>query len=313
MAEGEKDMLNADAVIIKLLELGIIERSQHRGCYYIVDQPRERTFNRAQIYSRFTDEVMPGRFTLKLEEIAGAKNQSRPQRRINRDYYHSGSRNYEPYISAVPVDEDGVRRTFGLEYEIYQLTLAQESDLAYLLDTLPPHITERDGSLGSNGVEIIFMPMGREQYIQTVKKLREFVEGHHVIMQADSDRQAGMHTTYGVSNAEATEEDLQIRLNRFALAIMALGRKEVITNLFGRYFGNYRELPRSTTHNTHSNAFSTNGRPRTCWECRLPSWKANPEKLVEFFRITESAFHRAFNSEDFEAMFNLLGRDTSGC
>lgn len=306
-------MLNADTAIVKLLGLGIITRSQHRGHYYIVDQPRERTFNRAQVYSRFTIEVMPGRFTLKFEEIARAKNQSRPQRSINRDSYHGGTRNYEPYIAAVPVDEDGVRRTFGLEYEIYQLTLEQESELAYLLDTLPPHITERDGSLGSRGVEIVFMPMGKDQYIQTVRTLRRFIEDKNITMQADSEHQAGMHTTYGVSNAEATKEDLQIRLNRFALAIMALGRKDVITNVFGRYFGNYRELPRSTTYTAHANAFSTNGRPRNCWECRLPSWKADPEKLVQFFRATESAFHRAFNSEDFEAMYNLLGRDTSGC
>ena len=83
------------------------------------------------------------------------------------------TRNVDEALRRIPEDADGVRRSYGLEYEIYSLTREQESDLADLLDTLPPHVTEKDASLSSSGVEIIFEPMAKAELIKVVKKLRE--------------------------------------------------------------------------------------------------------------------------------------------
>ena len=310
--------VNQDVVINKLIERGVIRRSERRGRYFLADEGPIVTRNRNYILQRFainpddpmTGEILVDRWLLNEAEIRRALGmaQEMPLRTIQRLSYHSGERNYDEYISRVQPDDDGVRRTFGLEYEVYTLNQQQESKLAYLLDTLPAHVTERDGSLGSNGVEIVFMPMSASDYVTTVKKLEQFIREENIQMSYNNeDDGAGMHTTYGVSNAEATKEDLQIRLNRYALALAALSTKPRIKQIFGRTFGRYRELPRYTMQMDHSNAFSCNGRPRTCWECRLPNWKANPEDLVKFFRITETAFHRPFNASDFDKLYDLLG------
>ena len=182
-----------------------------------------------------------------------------------------------------------------------------------MLDTLPAHVVERDGSLANTGCEIVFEPVGEVDYINIVNTLANFVRENNVCMQSDDYSMAGMHTTYGVSNYRAEKSDLQIRLNRFALAVKAVGTQRAIKSLFGRDFGHYRELPTSTTYNTHGNAFSTNGRPRSCWECRLTAWNCNPARMVEFFKATEVAFYRPVQASDFIKVFEALGSNTEGC
>lgn len=319
--------VNQDVVINRLIQRGVIERSVRRGRYFIVDEDRAFTRDRNYILERFathptdiaTGEILVDRYLLNHQAIAVAligridheaqqEPVARPHRTITRYSYHTGDRDYDTYIQRVPVDADGVRRTFGLEYEVYALNSDQESELAYLLDTLPAHVTERDGSLGCGGVEIVFMPMSAADYIATVNKLKQFVTANGISMEYNGCGDgAGMHTTYGVSNFEASKTDLQIRLNRYALAMASLASKQKIKEIFGRTFGNYRSLPENTMTMVHSNAFSCNGRPRSCWECRLPSWRADPAKLVEFFRITETVFHRPFNATDFAKLYEFLG------
>ena len=304
-----------DTAINKLLDRGVITKWEGwRGHYRVIDRPQNIAFTRFQILSRFCNErLVDGctwKYELKEEEISQALArvaQEATLRRLSIYGYHGAARNFQAAINLVPFDADGVRRTFGVEYEIYSLTREQEDKLARLLDNMPSHIVERDGSLDrDSGVEIIFDPVGEETYKFIVKTMRQFVEENHIEMER-GDRHAGMHTTYGVSNYEASLSDLQIRLNRFALAVKSVGTQSQIIKLFGRDFGDYRELPRSTTTNIHSNAFSVNGRSQKCWECRLPNWKCDPDKMVEFFKITEVVFHRPVTGEDFMAIFNLLG------
>lgn len=323
--------VNEDAIINKLISRGVITRSEYiRGRYTIIDGG-QTTYRRPAIMARFAVRVSEGRFRLNIEEVNRALQAGRPipqpeperpvLRRINRQGYHSGSRNIESALARIQPDADGVVRSFGIEYEVYALTAEQEDKLANLLDTLPAHVTERDGSLDSTGVEIVFDPVGADDYIRIVRTLGNFVRENNVQMNApfNPDRMAGMHTTYGVSNYEASKEDLQIRLNRFALSVKAVGTQQQIKQMFGRDFGHYRELPgQNDTHNallynTHGNAFSCNGRPRSCWECRLLAWNCDPARMVEFFRATESAFHRPVNAADFNKVFELLGSDTAGC
>ena len=80
-----------------------------------------------------------------------------------------------------------------------------------------------------------------------------------------------------------------------------------IRRVFGRYFTDYARLPDLQTMATlnHSNAASTNGRPECCWEFRLPNWKADPEKVVEFLKATEWAFHRVPNGDDLAKLVKL--------
>ena len=106
--------------------------------------------------------------------------------------------------------------------------------------------------------------------------------------------------------------DLQIRLNRLALSVKAVGTQRQIKRLFGRDFGNYRDLPTSTTYDTHSNAFSTHGRTVNCWECRLTDWKCDAERMVEFFNITERAYFGPVGAAAFSRIFDILGADTDG-
>ena len=312
-------MMNQDLVIIKLVERNVIQRATTRGHYYIANKPRTITFRRNDILRQFAVEVEAGKYILNESAIREALNQERPLRRLNILSYgasNHGEQNtrIERALNRIAVDADGVRRSFGVEYEIYQMTARQQSDLAYLLDEMPSHSVHSDGSLGTGGVEVVFDPVDAATYIQIVKKLGQFVRDHNIRMESDSNGNgAGMHTTYGVSNPEANKADLQIRLNRFALAVKAVGTQSAIKNLFGRDFGRYRILPTSTITNEHGNAFSTNGRPNCCWECRLISWRCNPEKLVEFFKATEVAFHRPVEAQDFVKVFEILGSNTAGC
>ena len=150
------------------------------------------------------------------------------------------------------------------------------------------------------------MPMSEEKYKDTFRKLNSFCREEDVIMQ-----RTGAHTTYGVNNSSVGRSDLQIRLNRLALAVKAVGTQRAIAELFGRDFSDYCQLPNSTTANYHSNAFSNSSRPDGCWECRLINWKANADKVVEFFKATEVAFHRPVTANDFINVFRILGADTS--
>ena len=298
--------MNQDAVINKLLQLGVISRTETRGKYSVKKQAWWK--KRDWILAHFAIEVSDFRYVLNVDAINEAL---RELRTIQRACYHTGGRNFvDSALRAIPADEDGVVRSFGIEYEIYSLTPEQEDKLAYLLDTMPEHVTERDGSLSNNGVEIIFAPVSREKYIWIVNTMKQFIIDNEIEM-SRYDREAGMHTTYGVSNSAATRNDMQIRLNRFALAVKASSTQGAIRALFGRDFGHYRELPSSLNSMEHSNAFSCNGRPNTCWECRLPNWRCDPEKMADFFKLTEAVFHRPVNGNDFMKVFELLGSTTA--
>lgn len=298
--------MNQDAVINKLLQLGVISRTDTRGKYSVKKQQGLK--KRGWILAQFATEASDFRYVLNMDAINAAL---RELRTINRAQYHTGERNFvDVALRAIPADEDGVVRSFGIEYEIYDLTPEQEDKLAYLLDTMPVHVTERDGSLSSRGVEIIFAPVSREKYIRIVNTMKQFITYNGVEM-FRFDREAGMHTTYGVSNSEARRNDMQIRLNRLALAVKASSTHEAIRALFGRDFGHYRELPSCLDSMEHGNAFSCNGRPNACWECRLPNWECDPEKMADFFKLTEVVFHRPVNGNDFMKMFELLGSNTA--
>ena len=233
-------------------------------------------------------------------------------RTITRERYHSngngiGRTGIDRALGSIAVDADGVRRSYGLEWEINRLTEVQEDKLARLLDTLPAHFTERDGSLCDSGVEIIFLPMSKDVYIDTWTKLKTFCVDNHIDMEG-----TGAHTTFGVNNSEIRDEDdLQIRLNRAALAIKASSTQSAIKRLFGRDFTGYARLPNSTTHREHSIAISAS-RGRAAFELRLCNWQADVVKLVEFLEKIEFVFHRTFTAQDFINIFTLMGSDCTG-
>lgn len=232
-------------------------------------------------------------------------------RTISRGGYHSHGNGtsrdgLDRALLAIPRDEDGVRRSFGLEWEINALTTTQEDKLARLLDTLPAHFTERDGSLNSTGVEIIFLPLGREKIIEVWNKLQSFCRENSVDMDG-----AGAHLTYGVSNSDISDiTDLTVRLNRIALSVKAVGTQTQIRNLFGRDFTGYARLPQSTTESGHAMSWSAS-RGCSAYELRLCAWKGNIEKITEFMRATECVFHRPIAAQDFLKIFEIMGADTS--
>lgn len=305
--------VNQDTIIYRLLADGVIIKDPLRRGHYTV-RGEDEDVRRIDIVSRFCQEVAPGRYYIledKVQEVLGRRI-ARPLRYLAIDSYgdsNHGDQNYwvRQALLSIPNDADGIRRSFGLEFEIYELPTEQDtSDLAYLLDELPAHTCNHDGSLSSSGVEVVFAPMSADDYIRTVKTLRQFVEDHGIEMQ-DGDYGAGMHTTYGVSNTESTKEDMQIRLSRIGLMIKASMTRRQIIDKFGRDFGNYRLLPNANLSNfSHSLALSMNGRPNCCWEFRLPNYKADPEFLVNFFKVTEWIFHRPATGKDMYNLFNLL-------
>lgn len=235
-------------------------------------------------------------------------------RTISRDSYHSngsgtGRYGIDEALRAIPADADGVKRSYGLEWEINRLDPQQEDKLARLLDTLPRHFTERDGSLGSSGVEIIFLPMSKAQYIDTFTKLQAFCRENRVDM-----NNTGAHTTFGVSNSQilssAVNSDLQVRLNRIALAVKAASTRRAIKRVFGRDFTGYARLPSSTTYVEHSNAWSAS-RGTSAYELRLINWEADVNKVVNFMEATQFVFYRPFTARDFMAIFEAMGADVS--
>lgn len=255
-----------------------------------------------------------------------------PRISLGQDRYHhfADDNDYKNYVKEclerIPLDTDGVRRSYGLEYEIYSMTFNERSDLSYLLRHLPKCHPENDGSLGPGGVELVFDPMGEEDYINTIKNLKEFIEIHNIKMKGDST-EAGMHTTFGVSNSECRNQEneyengtpfIQIRLNRITAMMHIAGKKDNIRNTFGRYFGYYRhsslELGGANGFirvDTHENAMSIHGRDPvdgifTCYEFRLPNWQADPEKLVKFFKATEWIFHREWKPSDMLALEEFI-------
>lgn len=244
-----------------------------------------------------------------------ARPQPRPEppvlRRIQRDSYHSHGNGafrtgIEGALNRIALDSDGVRRSFGLEWEIYALTPQQEDKLARLLDTLPAHFTERDGSLSGTGVEIIFLPLGRSDIIRVFHTLQNFCRENNVQMQG-----TGAHITYGVNNARVTRENLQIRLNRIALAVKAASTQPSIKRVFGRDFTGYAELPQGTApHYSHSLAWSAS-RGTSAYELRLCNWSGDIQLMTEMMVKTEFVFHRTFTAQDFLNIFRIMGADTS--
>lgn len=300
--------MNSDVLISRLIALGCIERVVRNG--YIIPAMSEMSdrrivYTRSSIIQMFAIEIEPGRFIFRQDVVDIHRREKRPVRTIDRRGYHSQSRNIDAALRRIPLDADGVRRSYGIEYEIYSLTPEQESELAYLLDTLPPHVTERDASLSSTGVEIVFEPMSREDAVRTVKTLANFVRTHQVNMY-----NTGMHITFGVSNSEVSESDLVIRTNRLALAVKAVGTQEQIIGLFGRDFCDYARIPDSLISTLRYRAF--NVRNRYAWECRLVNWSCDIERVMKFFDIAEALFHRPFGATDFVKVFELLGADTQG-
>lgn len=307
--------MNGDTFINRLLELGVIRRVR-RGWYIVPMLDSEMEFRRDTIQSRFGIEVEEGRYIFNAPIVrrytpfnfisdSDASDARRPLRSITRYGYQTQRRNVEEALARIPFDEDGVRRSYGIEYEINSLSREEESELAYLLDTLPPHVCERDGSLTSSGVEIVFEPLGKEDAISVVKTLGEFVRRKGIDM-----RGAGMHITFGVSNSQVDSSDLIIRTNRLALAVKAAGLQTEIIKLFGRDFTNYARLPESLNDTVRYRAFRV--RSRHCWENRLVAWNCDIERVMEFFSIAEVLFHRPFTGEDFMKVFKLLGSSVGG-
>lgn len=235
---------------------------------------------------------------------------ARVYRTITRNSYHSsGSRTHRTGVrealEAIPMDEDGVRRSFGLEWEINALNRDQEDKLARLLDTLPAHFTEKDGSLTSTGVEIIFLPLSRAKVIEVFNTLKAFCRDNRVDMNG-----TGAHITYGVNNSNVSDSDLQIRINRIALSVKAACTQREIKAVFGRDFTSYASLPRSTTERGHSNAWSAS-RGNSAYELRLCHWEGDIEKITEFMVKTEFVFNRTFRGEDFVEIFRVMGSNAS--
>lgn len=274
--------------------------------------------------------------TTTAEAVADAvrEEHARPLRHLSIGYYHQNGQGtsrvgLQAALNRITADSDGVKRSFGVEYEIYTLTEQQQSELCYLLDDLPPCKAEHDGSLGAGGVELIFDPVGKEDYIRIVKTLRTFIEEQGIYMiDHSTGRGAGMHTTYGVSNSHVRDTDtirvggysvplIQARLNRISSLIKVTATQQQVKTLFGRYFTGYAQSSFSQgessylRYNAHENSMSINGRQPldhiyTCWEFRLLAYECDPEKVVEFFKATEWVFHRTMHTEDISAMLNVL-------
>jgi len=241
-------------------------------------------------------------------------------RTLSRRGYHSAPRDYASALDRIVNDEDGVKRSFGLEWEINGMSEQDEHDLAVMLDTMPAHVCENDSSLhGNRSVELVFMPMGRAAYIDTFTKLQTFCSRTSVSMQG-----TGAHTTYGVSNSTSDRNDIQIRLNRAALAIASITGYRAMQNLFGRHFTSYASLPGTDSGygggsnnpvlaNNHRNAFSINGRPgNSMWECRLMSHKGDCTRLADMFKALEFVFHTHMTPVHFGKIFEFMGADASG-
>lgn len=237
-------------------------------------------------------------------------------RTISRQSYHwSGSGTGRSGVGAalanISTDTDGVKRSFGLEWEIYSLTAEQEDKLARLLDTMPTHFTERDGSLSDRGVEIIFLPLGEEKIKEVWNKLQSFCRENNVAM-----NNTGAHLTYGVNNSQIDDTtDLTIRLNRIALAVKAAASQREIKAVFGRDFTNYAHLPNTTSSNPllqteHSMAWSAS-RGCSAYELRLCHWLGNIDRIVEFMKVTEFVFTRPFTANDFMNIFRVMGANCS--
>lgn len=238
----------------------------------------------------------------------------RPLRHLIRHSYHSNGHGedregVERALSRIAADADGVRRSYGMEFEIYAIPDSRvESDLCYLLDELPEHVVERDGSLRDSGCEIVFAPMSEEVFVDTWTKLCKFVKDNNCGMDG-----AGTHVTYGVNNSEIRNtSDLQIRLARFALAVKSVGTQGSIKRVFGRDFTGYAHLPSyRLAEMDHSNAFSAS-RGNSAWECRLCKAGGDVRKIVEFLKATECVFHRPVKAEDFMKVFEIMGANTDG-
>lgn len=310
--------LNQDSVILKLLKMGLIAKESIRGNYTLVATGTQHV-KRPALMQKYCTEPYPGRYLWNIEainhdkELVRASRNVRPHRTLRVDSYGSSSHGSQlghtgEALARIAPDADGVRRSYGVEYEIYSMDDNQRSELAYVLDTLPAYELHEDGSLGYGGLEVVFDPVGEADYIRIVKTMRQFVESNNVVME-QGERAAGMHTTFGVSNSEVTSKmDLQIRLNRIMSLVRTCMTMAAVKRVFGRFFTYYAALPSEYNFETmsHTMAASTHGRPTVCWEFRLPNWKCDPEKVVQFLKATEWAFHRVQNGDDMAKLVKLI-------
>lgn len=309
----------------KLIREGTIERVRVNR-YRILDSERSRNFGFSvfqriytshQIRQLFGIELFRAGFFVGIEFRTPIVHDTQVElapppppilRTITRHSYHSSGNGTMRYgvdeaLRLIPLDSDGVRRSYGLEWEIQALTAEEEDKLARLLDTLPPHVTERDGSLSPRGVEIIFLPMSEEKIKITWNRLFEFCSTNNITMNG-----TGAHLTYGVSNSQVRLTDLQIRINRIALAVKSASTQGSIKRVFGRDFCSYAQLPNSTTQTGHSMSWSAS-RGTEAYELRLCNWQGNINKIVEFMKVTEFVFHRSFTAQDFMNIFDIMGSD----
>ena len=229
-------------------------------------------------------------------------------RSIEREEYHAAPRDYATALSKIAPDTDGIVRSWGIEYEIYSLSQEQEDALVDILLDIPAHVIEWDASLSHTGLEIIFMPMSFQQAYKVVLTLNRFVTDYRVQMEGLSS-EAGMHITYGVSEAISSLTQMQGRLNRIAFVLSSILFPSQIEAKFGRSFGEYREMPYDVTTMLHSNAFSVASREGHCWECRLPNWKLDMRFMRRFFRETEWLFNRPPKEEDFISLVSFLYKE----
>ena len=139
---------SVNGLINKLLEMHIISTAEHRRGYIVAGErfPRQR----GSIISMFgVPAAQEGRYTLNqdmVNRIRGnnTQTQEEPQeqqqtlRTLDRRSYHSncdfnGQRRFvTEALERIQPDDDGVKRSFGIEYEIYTLTAEQEDKLARL-------------------------------------------------------------------------------------------------------------------------------------------------------------------------------------
>lgn len=240
-------------------------------------------------------------------------------KRMYRGEYHSISRKkFDDYLNAIPYDSDDIRRSYGLEYEIYHLNEWQTHCLTLLTPILPYHIVEKDGSLGYTGLEMIFAPMDREYLKATVNILHKFVKLLNIDMQ-----NTGMHITYGLKYKDNDKQQLaedegtsyqfssstnniQLRLNRLIFTLCATATHDQLVSIFGRTFNNYALMPSRTSDWGRYLAMTNSNRKGTVFEFRLPKYNCKIDKVVEFLKLTDFVYERGLNKDDLLKIYDFV-------
>lgn len=306
-------MKSKNTIIRKLIAKGIIkESSNYETGYYaqvpVNTRPVGRKFSKGYLISYFTsfnysteEYSFNTNYTIALDFLNNTTRETITPvlKKLHKMSYQSQARNVEQAISRIQADNDNVKRTFGLEWEIYSLTAQQEHNLCNLLETLPAHCTESDGSLSSSGVEIVFEPMNKTTFLTVWNKLKEFTNQHNIDMNG-----TGAHITYGVSNSTVEQSDLNIRLNRIGTAIHSVLQQSEIREIFGRLPNNYAALTLNVT-DTNKYRFAK-ARNANCFELRLVNHAANITKVMTLLSAMELAFNSRFGKESFIAIANAV-------